>query len=274
MGSHPSLSYLQLCLITPSPFVVSVSLFIFLSLYPSLILSSSLSLSLSLSHSPFSILLPLPLSRYISLFLSFFLSFYLSPSHSHSIFLFSPFYGIFCSLDYDDLHDSKAALRDYIIWLEQKTNFSVESGNLSSESDVESSVSVSFLSPRRPSLKQNDKNMDEKIENRSISPYRVSFEDSRNSDDMNGRHDSYSGESKESVTALVKRSKSMSSNIITDREVLIKKQQALLLVIEKQLDAAQLRLQLEVEGAGQVSRYYFQYSCRLPSFFFPLFSRI
>ena len=75
----------------------------------------------------------------------------------------------------------------------------------------------------------------------------MSFEDSRNTDD------NYSDESKESVTALVKRTKSLSSNIISDREVLIKKQQALLLVIEKQLDAVQLRLQLEKEGAGQVS---------------------
>ena len=153
----------------------------------------------------------------------------------------------FNSLDFEDLHDTRAALRDYLLWLEQKTNFSVESGNLSSESDVESCVGVSFVSPRRPSLKHNDRNIDEKIENRSISPYRVSFEDSRNTDD------NYSDESKESVTALVKRTKSLSSNIISDREVLIKKQQALLLVIEKQLDAVQLRLQLEKDGAGQVS---------------------
>ena len=118
----------------------------------------------------------------------------------------------FNSLDFEDLHDTRAALRDYLLWLEQKTNFSVESGNLSSESDVESCVGVSFVSPRRPSLKHNDRNIDEKIENRSISPYRVSFEDSRNTDD------NYSDESKESVTALVKRTKSLSSNIISDRE--------------------------------------------------------
>ena len=120
---------------------------------------------------------------------------------------------------------------------------------------------VPSLSPGKPSLKQNNVGVEEKMESRSISPFRVSFEDSRNvrcTDDFNdnNRNETSSNESKESMMTLVQRTKEMSSMIMSDRELLIMKQQALLLVIEKQLDAAQLRLQLEVEGAGQVKLKY------------------
>ena len=92
---------------------------------------------------------------------------------------------------------------------------------------------------------------------RTPSPYRVHFADTDN--DTNSYNSNNSSNSKKSTTntdasdipTLVARTKQLTDTALTEREIFISKQQALLLVIEKQLDAAQLRLQLEVVGAGQ-----------------------
>lgn len=162
------------------------------------------------------------------------------------------------SLESVDQSSSRPALIEIILWLETKINFTIENSGISSGSGILSSGST-FLSPSKTPVKGRD--LGSRIQN----PYRVTFADKENdvdniidnNDESNSNYDNNT----DSTSVLISHIRKLANTAIIAREQFISKQQALLLVLEKQLDAAQSRLQLEVEGSGQVGYCYLFLYC-------------
>ena len=118
---------------------------------------------------------------------------------------------LYDSVHYEDLRSSHAALNEVIVWLESKASYPGGTG-------------TSLLSPKKAS-----------DNGRSI--HKISFADHAYDDDV-------------TVCQLVERTKVAASTVLTDRELLIVKQQALLAELEKQLNDAHARdLGSQVQGA-------------------------